>query len=43
MTTLTDGKISECAADHAIDDGYTGICHQCTNEKSKALEITPLV
>jgi hypothetical protein len=43
MTTPTDEKISECAADHAIDDGYAGTCYQGTNEKSKALESIPLV
>jgi hypothetical protein len=43
LTTPTDDDVYECAAGHAIEDGYADICHQCTDEKSKALESTPLV
>jgi hypothetical protein len=43
VTTPTDDDVFECSAGHTIDDGYAGICHQCTDEKSEALESTPLV
>jgi hypothetical protein len=43
MTTPTRDDIFECAAGHAVDDGYAGTCHECTDAKSDALESTPLV
>jgi hypothetical protein len=43
MTTPTRDDIFECAAGHAVNDGYAGTCHKCTDAKSKVLENTPLV
>ncbi|KAF1946920.1 hypothetical protein EJ02DRAFT_393389 [Clathrospora elynae] len=43
MTTPTDDDIYDCTSGHTVDDGYAGTCHQCTDDKSEALESTPLV
>ncbi|KAF2844577.1 hypothetical protein T440DRAFT_548246, partial [Plenodomus tracheiphilus IPT5] len=43
LTTPTDNDIYDCALGHAINDEYSGVCGQCTDEKSEALENTPLV
>ena len=43
LTTPTDDDIYDCAAGHSIDSDYSGACHQCTDEKSEAMDSTPLV
>jgi hypothetical protein len=43
LTAPTDDDVYDCTAGHTIDGGYTGTCHQCSEEKSDALDETPLV
>lgn len=43
LTTPTDDDVYECDAGHVREPGYTGSCHQCTDEKSESLDSTPLV
>ncbi|KAF2877651.1 hypothetical protein BDV95DRAFT_154345 [Massariosphaeria phaeospora] len=43
FTTPTDDDIYDCVAGHSLEDDYTGPCHSCTDEKSEALDATPLV
>jgi hypothetical protein len=42
LTTPTDNDVYDCAAGHTIDGGYIGSCHQCSEEKSEALDATSL-
>jgi hypothetical protein len=43
LTTPTDDDIFDCTAGHVVDGGYASTCHQCSEEKSEALEATSLV
>jgi hypothetical protein len=43
LTTPIDDDVYECTDGHTIDAGYGGTCHQCSEEKSEALETTSLV
>jgi hypothetical protein len=43
LTTPTDDDVYGCTVGHITDGGYTGACHQCSEEKSEALEETALV
>jgi len=43
LTTPTDDDIFDCIGGHSIDDGFTGACPTCTDEKAEALDSTPLV
>ncbi|ORX94641.1 hypothetical protein BCR34DRAFT_629171 [Clohesyomyces aquaticus] len=43
LTTPTDDDIYDCSAGHSVDGEYTGACAQCTDEKSDALDATPLL
>ncbi|KAI8931198.1 hypothetical protein NX059_011548 [Plenodomus lindquistii] len=43
LVTPSDDNIYECTAKHDTIGNYTGICSTCTEEKSEALESTPLV
>ncbi|KAF2113446.1 hypothetical protein BDV96DRAFT_125151 [Lophiotrema nucula] len=43
LTTPTDDDIYDCMAGHSLDQEYIGACHQCTDEKSEALDNTDLV
>jgi hypothetical protein len=43
LTTPTDDDVYDCTAGHNIDGGYAGTCHQCSEEKSEALDATSLV
>lgn len=43
LTTPTDDDIYDCPAGHVLDGGYAATCHHCTDEKSEALDNTPLV
>jgi hypothetical protein len=42
LTTPTDDDVYECTANHPADGGYVGSCHQCSEEKSEALDATSL-
>jgi hypothetical protein len=42
LTTPTDDDVYDCMAGHTIDGGYAGTCHQCSEQKSEALEATDL-
>ncbi|KAH7064055.1 hypothetical protein BKA63DRAFT_428001, partial [Paraphoma chrysanthemicola] len=42
LTTPTDDDVYDCSAGHTIDGGYAGTCHQCSEQKSDALEATDL-
>jgi hypothetical protein len=42
LTTPTDDDIYDCTADHSVESGM-GACYACTNEKSDAIDTTPLV
>lgn len=43
LVTPIDDDIYDCTAGHAIDDAFSGVCPTCTDEKSEALDGTPLV
>lgn len=43
LTTPTDDDVYDCTAGHTMEGGYTSTCHQCSEEKSEALDATPLV
>jgi hypothetical protein len=43
LTTPTDDDIFECMAGHIPDGVYASTCHQCSEEKSEALDATSLV
>jgi len=43
LTTPADDDVYHCTSGHSIDGGYAGTCHQCSEEKSEALEKTALV
>lgn len=43
LVTPTDDDIYDCTAGHATNRNYSGVCGTCTDEKSEALESTPLV
>lgn len=43
LVTPTDDDIYDCAAGHTLDEGFSGACPTCTDEKSEALDSTPLV
>ena len=43
LTTPTDDDVYHCTAGHTIDGGYSGTCHQCSEEKSEALEDISLI
>ncbi|KAF2035096.1 hypothetical protein EK21DRAFT_54635, partial [Setomelanomma holmii] len=42
LTTPTDDDVYDCTAGHTIDGGYAVTCHQCSEQKSEALDKTPL-
>jgi hypothetical protein len=43
LTTPTDDDIFDCSAGHSSHNDYTGACHKCTDERTEAIESTPLV
>ncbi|OCK73970.1 hypothetical protein K432DRAFT_311667 [Lepidopterella palustris CBS 459.81] len=43
LTTPTDDDIYDCLAGHSVDEDFAGACHQCTDEKSEALDRSSLV
>jgi hypothetical protein len=43
LTTPTDDDVYDCTAGHAAEGTYTSTCHQCSEEKSEALDATSLV
>jgi len=43
LTVPTDDDVFDCNAGHEVDDNFSGACGQCTDEKSEALDATPLV
>lgn len=43
LTTPTDDDVYDCTAGHTMEGGYTSTCHQCSEEKSEALDATSLV
>ena len=43
LTTPLDDDIYDCTAGHSRDGDFMGACHQCTDEKSGAIESTDLV
>ncbi|KAF2787114.1 hypothetical protein K505DRAFT_317263 [Melanomma pulvis-pyrius CBS 109.77] len=43
LTTPPDDDIYDCTAGHSRDGDFMGTCHDCTDEKSEALERTELV
>jgi hypothetical protein len=43
LVTPSDDDIFDCAADHTVNDSFSGACPACTDEKSEALDGTPLV
>ncbi len=43
FSTPRDNDIYGCISGHTLDGRYTEFCHQCTQEKSDALDNTPLV
>lgn len=43
LTTPIDDDIYDCSAGHANEEDFSGACPQCTDEKSEALDATPLV
>jgi hypothetical protein len=42
LTTPIDDDVRDCTAGHPADGGYVGSCHQCSEEKSEALDATSL-
>lgn len=42
LTTPTNDEVYNCSENHTIDGGYAGTCHQCSEQKSEALEATEL-
>lgn len=43
LATPPDDDIYDCRANHSRHDEFMGICQQCTDEKSEAMEDTDLV
>ncbi|KAL1598866.1 hypothetical protein SLS60_008009 [Paraconiothyrium brasiliense] len=43
LVTPTDDDLFDCTAGHTIDDAFSGACPICTDEKSEALDGTPLI
>ncbi|OAG04002.1 uncharacterized protein CC84DRAFT_1177917 [Paraphaeosphaeria sporulosa] len=43
LVTPSDDDIFDCTAGHTLDDAFSGACPTCTDEKSEALDGTPLV
>jgi hypothetical protein len=43
LTTPTDDDIYDCTSGHTVEGGYASTCHQCSEQKSEALEATDLV
>jgi hypothetical protein len=45
LTTLTNEEVHDCVANHvsAAESSFMTSCHECTDEKSKALESIDLV
>lgn len=43
LTTPADDDIYDCDAGHSLEEDFAGACPQCTDEKSEALDSTPLV